>query len=61
MDRLGGYATLGMTAMYAAAEGAGFDASSHRMPSEVLFVATEHGADRLVNRTVQGHTRLATR
>ena len=54
MDLLGGYATLGMAAMYSAAEGAGFDASSHRMPSEALFVATENGAERLVSRTVQG-------
>jgi hypothetical protein len=40
MDRLGGYATLGLAAMYSIAEGAGFDAASHRMPSEALFVAT---------------------
>ena len=54
MDRLGGYATLGLTAMYAAAEGAGFDAASHRMPSEALFVTIESGADRLVQRCMLG-------
>ena len=52
MDRLGGYATLGLTSMYAAAEGAGFNAASPRMPSEALFVTTECGADRLVSRAV---------
>ena len=55
MDRLGGYATLGLTAMYAAAEGAGFDATtSHRIPSEALLVATESGADRLVHHSMLG-------
>ena len=60
MDRLGGYATLGLTAMYAAAEGAGFDATSHRMPSEALFVTTECGADSLVHRPCKGSLPGAT-
>ena len=59
VDRLT-YATLGMAACYAAAEGAGFNASSPRMPSEALTVITEHGAERLIDRaTIDFVSRLS--
>ena len=59
----GAAATLGMAALYADAEAAGFNAKSHRMPSEALYVETDGGLHRLMERLLRGrfHRAATTR